>query len=160
MRFRATWSVEITWFPSWCIYVSVTFQGWLLLLYRQNCFTSPHMCATFTWITAPCFRDLHIGCCGFKPSKELLLVSRVGVDNDFFNITTLGVPWVECNASVGLHDTDLVKRWVCFLAMCSSDDLKVSFCLINWAAHAADCTAWGFFIPKSSRRAFLKRWSL
>jgi len=48
--------------------------------------------ATFTWITAPCFRDLRIGCCGFKPSKELLHVLRVGVDNDFFNITALGVP--------------------------------------------------------------------
>ena len=32
------------------------------------------------------------GCCRSKPSKELLHVSSVGADKDFFNMTTLGVP--------------------------------------------------------------------
>ena len=40
----------------------------------------------------PFFRHGCIGCCGSKPFKELLHVSSVGAEKDFFSMTTLDVP--------------------------------------------------------------------
>ena len=69
--------------------------------------------------------------CGSKPAKELLYVSSVGVEEDFFNKHTLGVPGKGYKASVRLQDTDLVKRWVRFPTMWTSGDLDGSFRLMN-----------------------------
>lgn len=124
----------------------MSFQAWLHLPWLQD-FLALHS-------------TMDDGCCISKPSKELLHVSNVGADKDFFNLTTLGVPWIEYKASVRLQDADLVKRLVCFPSLCSSEGLIESFRRISWGALTSICIASPFFIPKSSRIAFLKRCSL
>lgn len=65
-------------------------------------------------------------------NKELLPVSRVELDKDFFNIATL--------AQVRVQDSELVKRLGHFPTICSYGDLTGSFRLINLAVPTAGCT--------------------
>ena len=131
-------------------YISVTFR-----IVFQDCFYAP----LSAWIVA-LVSTMDQGCCGSTSRKELLHVSNVGADSDLFNITTMGVPWIESKASVGLQDADLVKHGAAFVTLCSFADPNGSFCLRNWAAPTAGCIAWDFFIPNNSRIAFLNRRSL